>query len=416
MSVNLISYQPRLNLISNPINRFRQKFFIYVLIAFALTPMTEFAAFALGFCLDNSFVYSFLQLGLIVFILFIPITKGELYFFFALLSPILFNSLFYLINEGFLHGFIEVLKSIKNYYFLFIVGFVVYKLFYKFGEINSFYICIVYTGVFIAFFNLIYAIDRYFNLFGLSDFVHACYPSYIPYLNSYIGMLRPVGYFYDIHSQAYTPLASLILIALLKLPLKFKPFVVFILLSSILVSSVRMSYVTLIIFGLIVIFSRRRSLNFYLFMLGGLFFIFWFFHTYIIMIFEQIVGLQGESANIIRSHLMEIPFLLWLADPMTLLFGGNSSFRGEIYSEVYLWTLLFYIGVFGLLFYFLPFISMFDFKKNYLGLVFAAYFIFSLLHYKVYNTGVNIFASSIGFIYMFDIINRTRLGVVLAKR
>lgn len=281
------------------------------------------------------------------------------------------------------------------------------------GNENVFLNKLVKIGIFISVFNIVLAIDTYINVIGLystvKEYIKVVYPSYEGYLNSYVGIKRPMGYFFDLHSQYYLPLATLFILLYRNNLIKWQSLAFFIVLIAVVLSGVRMAYATLAVFFVFSLFQRKRSVAFWIVLFLTVILSFVLLYDYIFMFYGQITGQSGESANIIFQHLFSIPGILIEESFITFLYGGNSEFRTIIYSEIYLWSLIFYIGIIGLVFYFLPLIQIIDYKRYKLGFFITSFMLFSLLHYKVYNSGVNIFLSSLGVAYFFDFFSKLSL-------
>ena len=381
----------------------------YIIYMYFLIPLMGFLSYKMGIYINFDLFYNILFVALII--IFFSINKGkeESIFFIILAIPIFYNIILSILNDGAMIGILNSLKILKNYYLVILVGFIVYKVYYIVDNISEFYSILAKIGLLIATFNFILSIDTYTHSLNFAssvcDYVDTYHSNYSLFIRSSVGLNRPAGYFYDLHSQTYLPMGALFLLLLKMTKIRFQSLVIFLLIFSILLSSVRMSYAMLVIFSIYLLTIKKQKFLFWISLFLFLIGISWYFHEYIIMFFDQIIGVRGNSANTTGSHLITIPFLLWDNSTITFFFGGNSNLRSEIYSEVYIWTLLFYIGLVGWLFYILPLFLVINYKKYKVGIFFTLYMLVSLLHYKVYNTGVNIFISSIGFVYMFIIIN-----------
>jgi len=357
-------------------------------------------------------MYSVLFISIIFIFINIKQTKREQVFFILLLFTIFYNSLLSILNDGLSIGILNSLKIVKNYYLVVLIGFILYKFYYLSDKIENFYKLIIKIGLFIAIFNFLLSIDNYLHIINFAssirEYIDIHHSNYSQYIRSSVGLLRPAGYFFDLHSQTFIPMAALFLLLLRVTTIKYQKLVILILIFSILMSSIRMSYAMLVVFGLFILLMKKQKISFWILLTIFLISFFGYFSEYIIMFFDQIRGLRGNTSNIAANHLITIPFLLWDESIITFFFGGNSTLRSVIYSEVYLWTLLFYIGLFGLIFYFIPLFTLLNFKKYKVGFFFSLYMLVSLLHYKVYNQGINVFVSSIGFIYMFDLLHKIK--------
>lgn len=201
---------------------------------------------------------------------------------------------------------------------------------------------------------------------------------------------RPVGYFFDYHSQILLPLCGLYLFN----ERNFKTlFFKALFISSILISGIKTGYAILaflIIFNLINRISLSQKFKTLVLVISGLISLNFMLDNFVIRIINRIII---HDLEILVLHFTEIPKYLITDLPFIFLFGGQTFLENVIYSEVYLITLIFYFGVFRLFWFLSPFLKAL-LINNYRLQSISLIILLSLSHYYIYKNGVNIFASS----------------------
>lgn len=389
-----------------------------LLIVYALVPLIGFVLYLIGLqSINGDLLYPLIELLIIIcFVLTIKYAhKNIKIFFLLLLIPLAFNFTASELNLGIDNGAVEWFKIVKNFYFIFLLGYLIYRYYFVNGEINNFFRLIIYYGIFISSFNILFALDDYLNILGVysrvTSYILTSQPSYSTYLTSNVGLIRPMGYFFDLHSQYYLPLAAMFLLMITKVKIKYGKLFFLLMLVSVLISSVRTAYAILLILSLVslLIVDRKQKIRIAAVISSVAAILLYLFNELVFEILNQLRGLEGNSQTITSEHFKTIPFILFQQSPITFIFGGDPGMRANLYSEVYLWTLLFYIGVVGLLFYFAPVVMLIRFKKYKIALFFYTLFLLSLIHYKVYNTGINIIVSALPFAFMYEFITKIKL-------
>lgn len=259
-------------------------------------------------------------------------------------------------------------------------------------------------GVFIAVLNIIQfllLVTNNYNLFlgyqnslGMDGF-------YVEDLKSLI-VKRPAGYFFDIHSQVYMPLFSLILIFKYNLKIWIRNFLFVLIIISIIVSGVKTAY--LIAFFILL----RRVLTLFNFTLIIRTLIYLSFTTIILnyfldsIVFELVKRIIIHDLEILFIHLFEVPIFLFNNHLLIFLLGGQVFMENYVYSEVYLITLIFHIGVIGVILYvFIPNLLLF-FKGNQIQKDVVLIFVLSLSHYYIFKVGINILGTSLVYVYFLN--------------
>ena len=148
--------------------------------------------------------------------------------------------------------------------------------------------------------------------------------------------------------------------------------------------------------------------------LFGLVFFFFVLNFY----FDSIVYDLGykiitHDVNIFIEHFTEVPKLLVKKYPAVFYLGGQVDFQNYVYSEVYYVTMIFYIGIIGvILFFIFPAVYLFIVTQdNFIRLLTLVYSL-SLVHYYVFKISINVMGTTLFYFYFFiHLFYRTRKWV-----
>ncbi|WP_429042482.1 hypothetical protein [Chitinophaga sp. W3I9] len=220
------------------------------------------------------------------------------------------------------------------------------------------------------------------------------------------GFLRHAGYFLDTHSQFYIPLATLIILQIEKFPVKMKGWKIALIVVSILLSGVKTAYLIMLLMWLIILMRTnvKAAVNFFLALIVLSIAVMLFFNE---MIVNMVVMIFTHDMDILVEHIYHNPIRLFNDYTLVFFLGGNPGLVEKIYSEVYLITTMYFIGLAGLLLYLSPLIVLLfnRNKKYFLGLIIFVYFIFTLSHYPVFKVGINNIVSALPVVYLLAAIN-----------
>lgn len=395
-----------------------------------LLPILSIGVFTLsGIFVNHNKLYFLCNILLLLFF-FASLTKVHrktVNFFLIFFLVLTFNLYFYINNNGAGTGIIEFFRTFTGYYFLIFLGYVLYKYYYQTGKEMLLLNMLVYFALFISCINvchfLLIQTDAYslvgfkitFNRYDIVirylNILNKTYTDYIVFGLKYDGLLRPVGYFFDTHSQYYTPLGALIILAFKDIDIKYKKTIIAFLLASILITGIKTAYVTIVLLGLIFLIIninnkliiRYVGTTFLLMIVLSV-----IFSDYLIAIFfgEQLWKIFPQ----LLDHFIQIPMKLWKYDKLSFLFGGVPLLRDEdlFYSEVFLVTVSFYIGFIGLLMYFSPIILLKNIKSDKLPAFLYLSFLLSLSHYSVFFVGINNLLSAMPFMYFFAMLGQKK--------
>ncbi|MGF6927066.1 hypothetical protein QFZ48_002566 [Chitinophaga sp. W2I13] len=311
---------------------------------------------------------------------------------------------------GVADGALEGLRTISNFYFYWYLGYACYFTFYRTGRMEVLLRWIISAGLFIAAVNIIHF---FFNTI-LGNY--AAVKSYLEILNQNLadyldmegtnGFLRHAGYFLDTHSQFYIPLATLIILQIEKFPVKMKGWKIALIVVSILLSGVKTAYLIMLLMWLIILMRTnvKAAINFFLALIVLSIAVMLFFNE---MIVNMVVMIFTHDMDILVEHIYHNPIRLFNDYPLVFFLGGNPGLVEKIYSEVYLITTMYFIGLAGLLLYLSPLIVLLfnRNKKYFLGLIIFVYFIFTLSHYPVFKVGINNIVSALPVVYLLAAIN-----------
>lgn len=274
----------------------------------------------------------------------------------------------------------------------------------KEGNINLFFNFILYSGLLISVINIFMFYSLYFGnyntIFSYTEFLGL--GSYIEDLGSFF--IRPAGYFFDYHSQYFIPIISLFIVTTNKVELtkKAKTVVLLIIITSILLSGIKSAYLTLFTCLLYIIFSKINLITLLKYILG-IFVVFNIVNLFLDnFIYELAYKIITHDINIIIEHFVEVPILLFDNYFLVFLFGGQVDFQNYIYSEVYYVTMIYYIGVFGVLVYFVfPILYTFIKSKDSFVKLLTLIFGLSLIHYYVFRISFNVLGAALFYFYFF---------------
>lgn len=318
-------------------------------------------------------------------------------------------------------GAYEYLRTFSGYYFYIIIGWLLYSFYYKKGKIKRIYSIFIKAGLFIATINLFqyillitddliignYSItyDRYESIINYTTELNKDLADYviIRYMDG--RGLASLGYFYDLHSQYYFPLFAAVLAFFSKgnSPSRKDIVTISYLLTTVILSGVNMAIysVALMVLFMYVLSENKRKYTKYV-ILGGFVILIWGIKK-IISLFDFSIA----TIEILQfwDHFVSLPYKLFVSYPITFFVGGSPSLRTDdsFYSEVYWVTILYYIGLIGFFVYIKSYKTYYLSKYNYNREAFYVFliFAFSLIHYSVYNRGVNCYASALVFMYLF---------------
>jgi len=184
------------------------------------------------------------------------------------------------------------------------------------------------------------------------------------------------------------------------------------LLTSIMLSGVKTAYISTVI---LLLYYFYKQLSFLRIIQGSLL-------VYIIVvisnsymdnfIFDLVYKIITHDINIILKHLFEVPIYLFDRYFYVILFGGQVGMEEFIYSEVYLITLIYYIGFFGVFIFFIfPLVYTFIKSKTFLIQSITIIFALSLGHYYIFKSSFNIIATSLFYFYFFSIIYKNKIKI-----
>lgn len=384
-----------------PINNFLNKIFNLLSFLILLNPLISFTFFSIGFKL----IYHKTNILLLVLLVAVVFTQLFLIKVNSLLKilPIIILLLFFF---AFLNSFdtifqkndfVDLLGLYIGIISPLIIG-IQFLIKDKIGDYEFKYKFIFKSSILIAVINIVYFFLLYFGnyelIFGYTEFIGL--GGYIEDLGSLF--IRPAGYFYDYHSQYFLPIISFYLVLFNKIKLKgiIRIIILTLFLLSIIISGVKSAYITVIFCFLYIWWSRNNNVSLFLII---------FIYFLVLSIIDFFTGsfiydlaykILTHDIEIIILHLFEVPLYLVKDYILVFLFGGQVHFAGFIYSEVYLVTLIYYIGIIGLfLFFLLPFFYLYNKVKSYQIFTISLIIFLSLLHYYVFKTSVNVFGSAL---------------------
>lgn len=388
----------------------------FILIIELLLPLFSFFSFTFINKFFNFYQYYFLINILLLFILILKlkkITTISLLFLAAILGYFLLNSLGFILQSK---GLSDTLRSFTSYYFVFFLGYLLYKVYFKTGEINRLLRFFVKIGIFISIINIIHFISffflynsNYFNYSYINRYLEVLNPVFNEYIKisiqeDTVGFPRHVGYFFDTHSQYFIPLLSIFVILVSEIKFKFKLITILLIVVSILLSGIKTAYLSLFIMFL---FYWYRNFNYSKFI-----YTFLYLTLFIVLFYNQIEivinNLLFQNHSVYSEHLLNNPMKFFNYSRIGFFLGGNPEAFDFIYTEVSFLKIWYSIGILGLIFYLLPVFLLFNKNKTilvgsflYLGLI------ISFIHYGVFNNGINNFASALSFLYLLVLINST---------
>jgi hypothetical protein len=232
-----------------------------------------------------------------------------------------------------------------------------------------------------------------------------------------VGFIRPVGYFFDMHSQYYLPLAGAVILIFSDYITKHKWVYLFILTISLLLSGIKSAYLTILLLYIISLFISGK-LFYYMKRSIPILIIF------VIVFRDKIIHLAfgteiWKTLDLLIDQLIKLPVLIFKYNFLSFLFGGAPFLRNNptFYSEIFWVSVIFYIGITGVLFYLCP-LKLFGHIRNkefLIGTYTYFIFCFSLIHYSVYMVGINNLVSAIPFMYFFGLLklNKSQEGTQL---
>jgi len=312
-------------------------------------------------------------------------------------------------------GAFEGLRTISSFYTYWYLGYVCYFVFYRTGKMDVLLRWIVNVGLFIAVVNIIHF---YFNTVlgnyrGVRDYLSIMNKDLLEYLDTVEvnGFLRHAGYFLDTHSQFYIPGTAFLILLTGKIKVKFRNLEITIILISVAISGIKTAYLIILVMWFVVLIRQNVKAAF-----GFALALFLCSVAAVVFLTDEVANLFvvmfTHDMDILIEHITHNPLVLM--DKYTLVFfiGGNPNLVQDLYSEVYLITTLYFIGIVGLLFYISPLFVFWVNRKEkyYLGSILFLYFLLSLGHYPVYKVGVNNLAAALPLVYFFAALTDFKSG------
>lgn len=396
----------------------KQKLFECLIYCLAFLPIVSFITYALtGLFFNHSTVYFIIYISFIFLSVSLakalskPI-KGLIRLF---MTVLLMNLLGHVVNQG-AAGVIDFFRTISGYYMFLFISFIIYQLYYKRGDEKKVLLVLIKLGKLISVVNIlhyIYLASDNFNLDGwsitfnnyqlMADYLTLLNKNFVDYIViglNYDNAIRPVGYFYDTHSQYFIPLCTCIILLFKKKMVRNQQLWLVIMVVSIILSSIKTAYATIVIVLALLILKKWSLSKVLKYSIPGVAAFGLLFKNKIMAVFA------GDNFMTIliqlSQHVSSLPFLLASTSPLSFLIGGATFLREEemFYSEVFLVTLLFYIGIVGLFVFLRPLNMSFIRDKRFeIGIYLYLALLLSLSHYGVYSVGVNNFASALPFMY-----------------
>lgn len=411
-------------------------FFEIIFIIVLLLPVACFLLYtSLGIFVNFNTLFSFFFI--ILLFIFLPQTlrvksSGQKNFLLLFLMANLGCLLGHIVTG---EGVFEYLRTFSSYYFYIVLGWLLYYLYYSQGKLKRLTTLFIRVGLFIATVNLFqYVLLNTDDLIvGNYSIVYNRYEPIVNYttemnkeLADYIIIgyedgrgLRPLGYFFDLHSQYYFPLLAAILLFFSN---NSKPtgkdlVLIIYLFVTIFLSGIKTAIysVALILLFLYIFSDNRKKYTKYV-ILGGVLAAAWGI--------EKVVELFTGSDAVLElalfwEHIVSLPYKLIVSYPTTFVLGGSPSLRLDpaYYSEVYWVTILFYIGLVGFFIYIKSYKTFYLSKYKYNPEAFFLFLLFaiSLLHYSVYNRGANNYASAMVFMYLFVYLEKEKEFRIIRK-
>ena len=318
-------------------------------------------------------------------------------------------------------GLIEYFRTFSGFYFFIVIGWLLYYLYYKKDRLNRLNMLFIRAGLFIATINLFqylllitddliigsYSIvyDRYESIINYTTELNKDLADYVIIGYEYGEGLRPLGFFFDLHSQYYFPLMAIILIFFSgngKLEKKNIMLIAYLFITIFLSGVKSAIYSIVLILFFMYLFSENKKKYTKDVIVGGIIVVVWGINKLVTFFTSSTAILELAQ---LWDHVLTLPYKLFVSYPITFFFGGSPSLRDDpdFYSEVYWVSILFYIGLLGFLVYIKSYKVYYLTKLKYNIEAFYVFLVFatSLMHYSVYNRGVNCFASALVFMYLF---------------
>lgn len=272
------------------------------------------------------------------------------------------------------------------------------------GNIDLFLRFIFYSGVFVSVVNIYMFITLYFGnysmIFSYTDYLGL--GSYIQDLGSYF--IRPAGYFFDYHSQYYIPAIALFILYMNKISVtsKVKFLATTLIVLSILVSGVKSAYLTLIVCFLYLLIKRLSFATIFKYVISLV--IFFFVMDFFVgsLLYDLGYKIVTHDVNVFIEHFTEVPIMLAKKYPLVFFVGGQVDFQNFVYSEVYYVTMIYYMGILGVLFFFIvPAVYLLIKSKDEFVKLLTLIFILSLVHYYVFKISINVMGTALVYFYFF---------------
>ena len=375
---------------------------------------------------NNLHIYIYIPI-ILISISTIGVIKREHYYFFLFFAMILIlNALGHVKNSG-IKGIYLFLQTISGYYMLVFLGWALYKLYLETENEYRLFKIILRMGGFIAIINIFNFIllqtDNYiydggyviiFNRYTfITDYVIKVNKNFFDYIIlsakwNDVGFIRHVGYFFDMHSQFYFPMAAGIILLLNRNITKYKWIYIPIIFLSLIFSGIKTAYVIIVLLLLIYLFINGSFVKTLKIISLPVFTVIIIFRRKILHI---LTGNQlWKIALQLVNHILLIPIAFFSTDIISFFIGGVPEFRDNIkfYSEIFWVTVTFYIGFIGLFVYLKPIKLLKHIRNSNIktGAFLYLLLFFSMAHYGVYCLGINNLVSAIPFMYYFRIINK----------
>lgn len=403
------------------IYQFKQLIFKILIGILLILPPLSFIFYTFGV------FFNFNNLNFIIYILLILLSisctrtlkREHLKFFRLFVVILILNLCGHILYQG-SYGIIDFLRTVSGYYIFVFIGWILYKLFIEKDEEIKVLKFVVKMGIFISIINFLHFIFISTDKYTLSDggwsitFNH--YNIMIEYLRelnkafsdyiliglNYDNALRPVGFFYDTHSQYYFPLATCVILFIKKDICKHRNLWLTFIISTIILSSIKTAVLSILIVSFIWCCLNLNIIKLIKKAIPALLLFIILFKDKLFAIF----GGENISKILIQliNHFIFVPFLYFSNYIVGFFIGGATFLRDEtaFYSEVFWVTVLFYIGIIGIIIYIKPIKLLKQIKDNEIGSYIFIIMALSMTHYGVYVVGVNNVVTSIPFMYYFS--------------
>lgn len=395
---------------------FWDKLFLLIAVVLFLNPIIIFFLYNLGFSIIYHQINVYIILLLITLSILYILSSYKISFYHTILSTVLVIFLLTVIGSFYTVFEKESFIKLVGLYFTIAGAPLISVFFLKYykrnGNVNIFINFIFFGGIIIAFVNTYYFFLLYFgdytSVYKYTEFIGL--GAYLKDLGTFF--IRPAGFFFDYHSQYYLPMFCVIFLVDKTIEIKkyFKKVFLFLCIVSILISGIKSAYLTGVV---LLLFYFLKQLSFFKILLAS-FIVFLITmsidYYYNSIIYDLVYKIFTHDINILFRHLFEVPQVLLTNYFHVFLFGGQVGMEAYIYSEVYLITLIYYIGFVGLIVLFIyPIIYTFVNGKTFLVQSVTIIFAMSLIHYYVFKSSFNIIGTSLFYFFFFSILYKNKL-------